>query len=105
MKPEIIDRGRGPEIKGTRITVYDIIDYWRANWHHTAIASLLGLSSDQVLLAIQYIQDHADEVLPKHDRDVARAIAGNPPEIEQRRKHSRALLRAKIAEIAARNGN
>ncbi len=25
----IINRGRGPEIAGTRITVYDIMDYWR----------------------------------------------------------------------------
>jgi len=25
---DIIDRGRGPEIAGTRITVYDILDYY-----------------------------------------------------------------------------
>src|SRR5207253_521809 len=33
MKAEIIDRGRGPEIAGTRITVYTILEY--ADWHHT----------------------------------------------------------------------
>ncbi len=27
--PSIIDRGRGPEIEGTRITVYDIMDYYK----------------------------------------------------------------------------
>ena len=28
----IIQRGRGPEIQGTRITVYDIVDYQRMGW-------------------------------------------------------------------------
>ena len=27
-KPTIRDRGRGPEIEGTRITVYDVMDYY-----------------------------------------------------------------------------
>jgi hypothetical protein len=37
----IIDRGRGPEIAGTRITVYDILDYTTIGWHHTASAAML----------------------------------------------------------------
>ena len=40
MQARIIDRGRGPEIAGTRITVYDILDYWQDGWHSTAIAAL-----------------------------------------------------------------
>src|SRR5262249_35113813 len=32
MPPEIINRGRGPEIAGTRITVYDIMDYYQLGW-------------------------------------------------------------------------
>ncbi len=35
---KIIDRGRGPEIEGTRITVYDIWDYAKLDWHRDAIA-------------------------------------------------------------------
>jgi len=27
MGAQIIDRGRGPEIEGTRITVYDVVGY------------------------------------------------------------------------------
>jgi uncharacterized protein (DUF433 family) len=27
LEAKIINRGRGPEIAGTRITVYDILDY------------------------------------------------------------------------------
>jgi uncharacterized protein (DUF433 family) len=39
----IINRGRGPEIAGTRITVYDILDYTTMGWHHTAIAGWLRI--------------------------------------------------------------
>ena len=28
-EPKIINRGRGPEIEGTRITVYDVLEYYR----------------------------------------------------------------------------
>lgn len=37
----IIDRGRGPEIEGARITVYDIWDYAKENWHRDLIAVTL----------------------------------------------------------------
>jgi uncharacterized protein (DUF433 family) len=56
----IIDRGRGPEIIGTRFTVYDIMDYVEAGWHPATIALTLGLSSDQVLAAIKYIDEHKE---------------------------------------------
>lgn len=46
--PRIIDRGRGPELAGTRITVYDIMDYTRNDWDPKSIAIVLGLSSDEV---------------------------------------------------------
>ena len=60
-KPTIIHRGRGPEIAGTRITVYDIMDYTRENWHHAAIAATLRISSEEVLVALEYIEAHKDE--------------------------------------------
>jgi uncharacterized protein (DUF433 family) len=33
MGAKIIDRGRGPEIEGTRITVYDVMDYLTETVH------------------------------------------------------------------------
>jgi uncharacterized protein (DUF433 family) len=62
----IIDRGRGPEIDGTRITVYDILDYSEQGWHHTAIAAALHLSSDEVLTALRYIEEHREEVMANY---------------------------------------
>jgi uncharacterized protein (DUF433 family) len=80
--PEIINRGRGPEIEGTRITVYDILDYTEDGWHHTAIAAWLRLSSAQVLAAIRYIEEHKDEVMANYRKILERCARGNPPEIQ-----------------------
>ena len=80
--PSIINRGRGPEIEGTRITVYDIMDYYKQGWNHSAIALWLQLSSAEVLAAIQYIEEHKEEVLADYQIILDRCARGNPPEIQ-----------------------
>jgi uncharacterized protein (DUF433 family) len=50
---KIIDLGRGPEVEGTRITVYDVLDYHKTGWHRDMIADTLSLSSQQVEVAIR----------------------------------------------------
>ena len=92
-QPVIINRGRGPEISGTRITVYDILDYTTANWHHTAIALLFRISSRQVLAAIDYIEQHKDEVMPVYEKILERDRRGNPPELQAKLDAIRAELR------------
>src|SRR5918911_1016236 len=82
MHAAIIDRGRGPQIAGTRITVYDIMDYLRMDWHHTAIAAWLRISSYQVLAAIDYIEKHREEVEAEYKRILEREARGNPPEVQ-----------------------
>ena len=51
MDAVIIDRGRGPEIAGTRITVFDVLDYLQAGWDDKGIAVVLSLGTDQVRAA------------------------------------------------------
>jgi uncharacterized protein (DUF433 family) len=48
MRAKIINRGRGPEIEGTRITVYDVLDYTKHGWHRDRIAALFRLSSRDI---------------------------------------------------------
>ena len=50
MGAKIIDRGRGPEIAGTRITVYDVLDYLQAGWRCEHIAGLFRLPPDEIKL-------------------------------------------------------
>lgn len=84
MEASIIDRGRGPEIRGTRITVYDVWDYARDGEHPSLIAATLGISSAQVQAALDYIERHKDAVLREYARIVERAARGNPPELQAR---------------------
>lgn len=80
--PKIIDRGRGPEISGTRITVYDILDYSTQGWHHTLIAATLRISSREVLVALEYIESHKCEVMAAYEEILERSARGNSPEIQ-----------------------
>ncbi len=94
MSVQIIDRGRGPEIAGTRITVYTILEYLQAGHHHTYIASMLGISSPEVIAAQEYIEAHKDEVLADYEKIMEPIRRGNPPEIEAKLQESRAKLAA-----------
>jgi uncharacterized protein (DUF433 family) len=98
MSTAIIDRGRGPEIAGTRITVYDILDYTTKGHHHTFIAALLNLSSAQVLAAIQYIEEHKDEVMADYQQILERSARGNPPEVQAKVEALHAKYEALWAE-------
>ena len=62
LESTIVNRGRGPEIAGTRITVFDVMDYRKHGWHRDRIAALFRLSSRDVQAAIDYIEAHRDEV-------------------------------------------
>jgi uncharacterized protein (DUF433 family) len=82
LEAKIIDRGRGPEIAGTRITVYDVLDYHKSGWHRDMIADTLELSSEQVEVAIRYIEEHRNEVMVEYGEMLARDARGNPPELQ-----------------------
>ena len=62
MGTQIIHRGRGPEIAGTRITVYDVMDYLQVGWRYDQIAGLFRLPPDDIQAAMQYIEDHKEAV-------------------------------------------
>ena len=92
--PEIHNRGRGPEIKGTRITVYDVMDYHPkhpAAW----IADLFRLPVPHIELAIRYIEEHRTELTPVYQEMLAFAAKGNPPHIQEWLDGARDRLLAK----------
>lgn len=98
MSAEIIDRGRGPEISGTRVTVYDVWDYARHGWHEAQIATTLRLSSRQVRAALAYIEDHKDDVMSAYQAMLERDARGNPGEIQQKLETSREKLEKFVEE-------
>ena len=102
LEAKIIDRGRGPEIAGTRITVYDVLDYHKGGMHRDLIADTLELSSLQVELAIRYIDEHRDEVMADYSEMLARDARGNPPELQAKLNGARERLQAKLHEVKNR---
>ncbi len=78
MTAAIIDRGRGPEIVGTRITVFDVLDYMQAGWDDKGIAVVLSLGTDQVRAARKYIENHPAEILAEFNK-IRERIAGQFP--------------------------
>lgn len=98
----IHDRGRGPEIVGTRTTVYNLLPYFLdAGDTESSIAALYDLTHEQVAAARAYVLNNAEAVLKRHAEIEARMAAGNPPDVVEKlkRDHGRFL---QFKEYAAR---
>jgi uncharacterized protein (DUF433 family) len=106
-KAEIINRGRGPEIAGTRITVYDVMDYRKHGWHCDRIASLFSLSACQIQAAFDYIDAHADEVTGQYEKNLEwQRNYKYPPDVLAKLEACRGLAKRKLEDIRAKhNGN
>src|SRR5215475_6392933 len=103
MSAKIIDRGRGPEIAGTRITVYDVMDYLQEGWRCDQIAGLFRLPPEDIQAALQYIEDHKDEVMTTYRQILARhRNVHYPSAVQEKLAQNRQKLQAKLAEIRAR---
>jgi uncharacterized protein (DUF433 family) len=99
LEAKIIKTGRGPEIAGTRITVYDVLEYDKTGWHRDMIAAILSLSSHQVEAAIRYIEEHRDEVIASYENNMERIRRGNPPELQGKLDSAHERLQARLREL------
>jgi uncharacterized protein (DUF433 family) len=61
-KTTIIRTERGLTISGTRITLYDIMDYVTAKYPPKFIRSLFNLTDEQINTALAYIEENRSEV-------------------------------------------
>ena len=78
MAVRIIDRGRGPEVVGTRITVYRIMDFLREGSSAERIAAELHLSEEQVRVALDYIAMHRRTIEAEYEKILQRVQQRNP---------------------------
>ena len=58
----IIRTARGLTITGTRITLYDVMDYVTAKYPPKFIQGLFDLTQEQIDVALSYIETHRAEV-------------------------------------------
>ena len=96
-KPRVVDRGDGPKIAGTRITVYTVLDYLRAGRTRDWIAALLNLSSAQVQAAMDYICDHDTQVNAEYEAIMARIAQGNSAQVEEQLRANREKVQARLS--------
>jgi uncharacterized protein (DUF433 family) len=94
MASELIhDRGRGPEIVGTRITVYNLLpDFLEPAKTESEICRIYELAPEQVAAARAYVLNNAETVLAKHLEIEAKMAEGNPPPLIEKMKETHAAL-------------
>lgn len=116
----IVETPRGPSIAGTRITVYSVMDYLKANRSKEYILQFLRVTLEQLDAAIEYIEQHREEVeqdyrrilrrsqeLREHYENVFRERSPYPPDMpwEEKRKLLIRKFEAKETAPQANNGN
>ena len=66
----IIDKGRGPQLSNSRITVQDVLPYLLDGQTHDDIKRAMPtLSYEEIALLDEYIQNHREEVM-EEDRKI-----------------------------------
>ena len=90
----VIRTERGLTVAGTRITLYDVMDYVTEGWPPKLIRDRLGLNDSQMTEVMSYIASHRAEV--EHEY---RAVL---QDAEQNRQYWEDRNRERLAGIAAR---
>ncbi len=93
-KATIIRTERGLTIAGTRITLYDVIEYVIAQYPHSFICALFDLNDQQINAALSYIEANRTEVEAEYELVLK--------ESEELRQYYEEQNRELIARIAAK---
>jgi uncharacterized protein (DUF433 family) len=72
-QPTVIRTGRGLTIAGTRITLYQILDYVKAGWPPEQIQYLHRLTDEQMADTLGYIESQRAEVEAEYQIVLRRA--------------------------------
>jgi hypothetical protein len=105
----IVDHGRGPQLSSCRITVQDLLPYYREGASNAEIRRWISsLSDDEIALLRDYIRDHLEEVLEAekeikayHDRMRAQQPAWTHANEALSLNERHALLQKKLAQRKA----
>ena len=89
----IIRTERGLTIAGTRITLYDVMDYLKAQYLPKLIRDVLNLTDDQAAAALSYIETHQTEVEAEY-REILNIAEENRQYWEERNRERFAQLSA-----------
>ncbi len=89
----VVRTSRGLSIAGTRITLYQVMDYLKADWPPRLIQQWLNLTDEQIAGVMAYIAAHRAEVEAEYQLVLQQA--------EESRQYWEARNRDRLAAIAA----
>lgn len=92
---EIVRTERGLTIAGTRITLYDVMDYVTAQYPPKFIQGLFDLTEEQINAALTYIETHRAEVEAEYQQVLEEA--------EELREYYEEQNRERVAQSAAKS--
>jgi uncharacterized protein (DUF433 family) len=97
----IVDRGRGPQLSTSRITVQDLVPYFQEGCSYDEIIEWIPILTPEEIRVIEhYIEEHNEEVAETDRRIRERAATRrNPPEVEKILQESRAVRRALVDKL------
>jgi len=98
-KVAIIRTERGLTISGTRITLYDIMDYLTAQYPPKFIGSLFDLTDEQINIALSYIEVNRAEVEAEYQVVLKQAQENRQYWEERNREHF-----ARVAAMSPKPG-
>jgi uncharacterized protein (DUF433 family) len=101
---ETVDRGRGPQLSTSRITVQDLVPYLQQHCTYEQILEIMPvLTVEEIQTVEQYIQANYEAVMEQDRRIRERnAQRQNPPAIEEIRRRGAAKLATLRDEFAKR---
>jgi uncharacterized protein (DUF433 family) len=81
----IVDKGRGPQLSTSRITVQDLVPYLQLKYGYDEILEIMPTLSVAEIRAVErYVEEHRDEVMEEDRRIRERnATRRNPPHVEE----------------------
>jgi uncharacterized protein (DUF433 family) len=91
--PTVIRTERGLTIAGTRITLYLVMDYIKAEWPPRLIQHWLDLTDTQIADVLEYIENHREEVEAEYQTVLRQA--------EENRRYWEERNRERFAQVAA----
>src|SRR5436305_13564815 len=100
---QIVDRGKGPQLSTSRITVQDLFPYLQQHYTHEQILQIMPvLTESEIQVVERYVQDNYDTVMAQdrriRERNAARQKACDIEEIERKER----LGRLEVARNLAR---
>jgi uncharacterized protein (DUF433 family) len=103
----IVDRGRGPQLSTSRVTVQDLVPYVQDGCSHEEIMRWIPcLTDDEIRVIKRYIEEHWDKVMEEDRRvEERRKTQKNSPEIERILLEGRAKRLALLEQLNRKGPN